>query len=146
MKQSKKVKLRFPPGQWGISLLETVLALGLIGLIGVAFIDGLTTSSKTVILSQGNVAAESLAKSQVEYIKAQDYIWVDEYNPQNCYDEIDIPADLAGSGFDIEISTPVSIIAPDLGPFELQSITIIIKHNDSVVLTISLYRHGSTAL
>ena len=147
MRRVGKEKLRFARGQWGISLLETVIALGLIGLIGVALINGLTTSSKAVIISQENVAAESLAKSQVEYIKAQGYISVINYNPDtNCYDKIDIPADLAGRGFDIEINPPVTIIAPDLGPFELQTITITIKCNDSIVLTISVYRYGSTAL
>ena len=146
MRWLKKEKIRLFREQRGVSLIETIIALGLLGLIGVAYLSGLTTTSKAVIISQEEVAAESLAKSQVEYIKTQDYILVDDYDPlTNCYAKIEIPADLAGSGYDIEINPPETIIAPDLGPFELQIITVVVKHNGKETLTISVYRQGSSA-
>ena len=130
--------------QKGIGLMETLVTLALLGLIGVALLNGLSTSSKGVVISQENVAAESLASSQVEYIKTQDYIPVDDYDPEtNCYDKIDIPADLAGKGYSIDINPPETIIAPVLGPSELQSLEIVVKHNGKGVLTISVYRCGS---
>ncbi len=140
-----KRKNRIFQEQRGIGLTETLVVLALLGIIGVALLNGLSTSSKGVIISQENVAAESLASSQVEYIKTQDYIPVDDYNPvTNYYDEIDIPVDLAGKGYSIDINPPQTIIAPTLAPFELQSIEVVVKHNGKGVLTISVYRCGSS--
>ncbi|MFC1932529.1 prepilin-type N-terminal cleavage/methylation domain-containing protein [Chloroflexota bacterium] len=140
-----KDRRRLFRGQRGISLIETVIALALLGLIGVAFLSGLITSSRTVAMSQEIVTVESLAKSQMEHIKSQDYIMVVDYDPvTNYYEKLDIPADLA-SQYDIEIMSPETIIAPDLGPFELQSITVVIKRNGKGVLTMSIYRQGVTS-
>ena len=140
-----KRKIRLLQEQRGIGLTETLVGLAILGLVGVALLNGLSTSSKAVIVNQEGVAAESLASSQVEYIKTQDYIPVDDYDPvTNCYDKIDIPAELAGNGYSIDINPPETIIAPTLGPFELQSVEVVIKHNGEGVLTISVYRCGST--
>ena len=133
---------RFFRVQKGVSLIDTVIALGILGLIGVAFLSGLTATSRAVMISQEDVLVESLAKSQVEHIKAQNYIPVDDYVPETCYYEKidDIPA-----GYDIEIIPPQTIIAPDTGPFELQLITVVVKRNGKGVFTMSMYREGSTA-
>jgi len=140
-----KRKIRLFREQRGIGLVETLVALVLLGLVGVALLNGLTTSSKAVIVSQEDVAAESLANSQVEYIKTQNYIPVAQYNPPSkCYQKITIPVDLAGKGYTIDINTPQTVIPPTLGPFELQSIKVVIKHNGEVALTISIYKCGSS--
>lgn len=146
MRQLGKEGFRLFREQRGASLIETVVALAILGLIGVAFLNGLSTSSRAVMLSQENVAAESLAKSQVEYIKAQDYIPVAKYGigtPPKLYEEIAIPDDLV-SQYDIEIKPPVTIISPDTGPFELQRITVVVKRNGEGIFTMSMYRCGST--
>ncbi|MFX1266088.1 MAG: hypothetical protein ACFFH0_11950, partial [Promethearchaeota archaeon] len=41
--------------------------------VGVAFLMGMQTSGKAVITSQKHVTVESLAKSQMEHIKGQEY-------------------------------------------------------------------------
>jgi len=128
--------------------METVVALAILGIVGVAFLNALSTSSKAVIMSQQNVAAESLAKSQVEYIKTQNYIPVAKYgtgSPPKYYQTIAIPADLASHGYSIEINPPETIIPPnETGPFELQHIKVVIKCNGQGVLTVSVYRCGSS--
>ena len=136
-------RLRFSRGQRGVGLIEVLIGVALLGIIGVALLNGLSTSSKGVMISQESVAAESLVKSQIEYIKAQDYIPLAEYGSENCYEKIDIPADLV-SQYDIKINSPKYIIEPDLGPFELQSITVVIKRNGEGVFTMSIYRCGSS--
>jgi len=136
-------------GQRGISLIETLVGLALLGMLAVAFLSGLLTTSKGVMISQESVAAESLAKSQIENIKAQDCILVATYDPdypddpQKCYPKIDIPADLVGE-YDIEIKPPEIIISPDIELFELQSITVVIKRNGEGVFTMSIYRGGTS--
>ena len=136
------MRFRFFGVQKGAGLIDTVIALGILGLIGVAFLSGLTATSRAVMISQEDVLVESLAKSQVEHIKAQNYIPVDDYVPETCYYEKidDIPA-----GYDIEIIPPQTIITPDTGPFELQLITVVVKRNGKGVFTMSMYREGSTA-
>ncbi len=57
----------------GIGLLETMLALGVLGFIGVAFMTALSVSFKSTEISEEQVTAEDLARTQLEYIRDQDY-------------------------------------------------------------------------
>jgi len=85
----------------------------------------------------------SLATSQTEFIKSQAYVAVADYNPDDPayrYEPINIPADLAGSGYDLEINAPVVVPGFEVGNFELQSVTVVIKRNGEEVFTISIYR------
>jgi len=94
------------------------------------------------------VAAESLAKSQLEHVKVQDYIPAADYDPddpEKCYELIDIPDDLADKGYDIEINPPQTIIDLDGARFELQSISVVIKRNGEEILTLSGYKIGRSA-
>ena len=56
-----------------MTLIETLVALGIIAAVAVVFLIGMTTSSKAVMVSQERVAVDSLAKSQMESIKSQAY-------------------------------------------------------------------------
>ncbi|MFC1979314.1 hypothetical protein ACFLVS_00300 [Chloroflexota bacterium] len=128
----------------GMSLISTLLALVILGLVSVGFLIGLMIAFKAVTVSQERVAAESLANSQLEYIRSQDYIAVAEYDPgdpDKRYDIIDIPIDLVSSGYDIELSSPVIIVVPDAAD-EVQSISVVIRRNGEETLTISDYKVG----
>ena len=57
----------------GVSLMEVLVALAIFAAVGVTFMAGLQTSGRAVIISQKHVTAESLAKSQMEDIKGQEY-------------------------------------------------------------------------
>jgi len=81
MRRLGKGRLRFFRGHRGVGLIETLIAVALLGMIGVVFLGGLFTTSKGVMVNQEKVATESLAKSQMEHIKAQDYIPVADYDP-----------------------------------------------------------------
>jgi prepilin-type N-terminal cleavage/methylation domain-containing protein len=130
----------------GFSLIETIIALALTGIIVVAFLGGLSTSFKGIQVSQERVAAESLAKSQLEYIGVQDQIPVIDYDPEDPakrYQLITIPADLAGQGYTIEIGSPQAVVVAGGGWGALQSITVVVKRNSEAKLTISEYKIGS---
>ena len=127
----------------GFALIEILVALALMGITAVGLLSGLSTTFKAGTISQERVAAESLAKSQWESIRAQDYILTADYDPvTNCYEKIDIPEDLGKKGYTIEIGTPQAIISPEDNEFELQSITIVINCDSKQLLTISDYRVG----
>jgi len=132
----------------GFTLIDTLVALALMGITAVGLLSGLSTTFRAGWISQERVAAESLAKSQWEYIRAQDYILTAEYNPddpEKCYQLIEIPEDLAVKGYAIEIGTPQTIISPGTDEFELQGITVVINRDDKPLLTISDYRVGRSS-
>ena len=58
----------------GISLLETVVALGILGLVGVAFMGALTTTFTATEISSKKVTAENLIRTQLEYVRQQSYV------------------------------------------------------------------------
>jgi type II secretory pathway pseudopilin PulG len=73
--------MKFFRSEKGITLLETVLALALMGIIGVAFLSGLGTTTTARALAEERVAAKILAETQMEHIKKQAYS--DNYTPIN---------------------------------------------------------------
>jgi len=128
----------------GFALIETLVALALMGITAVGLLSGLATTFRAGTISQERVVAESLAKSQWEYIRAQDYILTADYDPddpEKRYQLIDIPDELVVKGYTVEIGTPATIIGPD-DEFELQSITILIERDSKQLLTMSDYRVG----
>ncbi len=130
-------------GQKGVMLLEILVGLAILGVIAVAYMNGMTSTFKAIGISQEKVAAESLAKSQIEYIKVQDYIRVADYNPDypaTSYELITIPPDLAAAGYSVNISIPEEVISELEGGFELQGVTITVRRNNQQKLQISIYR------
>ena len=143
-----KGKFKLFQEQKGFSLIETLVGVAIFAAIGVALMSGLSTGYKSLAISQERTYAESLAKSQVEYIKSQYYISVAKYPTDGPYDVIDIPAHLTGAGYTVEVSPPEYAIVngenmtAGASGYELQSITIKVKHHDNVKLTITIHRTG----
>lgn len=69
--------------QKGFALIEILVALALMGITAVGLLSGLATTFRAGTISQERVVAESLAKSQWEYIRAQDYIPTADYDPDD---------------------------------------------------------------
>ena len=57
----------------GFSLLEVMIAIALMGIIAVAFLGTLATASKALFIADERATAESLVRSQMEYIRTQPY-------------------------------------------------------------------------
>ncbi len=129
-------------GQGGFTLIETLVGLVIFAAIGVALMNGLFTGYKSVAISEESTFAESLAKSQVEYIKAQDYISVINYGAPDVYEVIAIPAHLAAAGYTIEIEPPIIVQPAGVSGYELQGITIKVNYHGATKLTIIFYRTG----
>jgi len=122
------------------------VALALLGLIAAAFLGGLATTAQATFIADERATAESLARSQMEYVKNQDYI---DYSvdPHDVYNEITPPS---GSGYSIDFTAVP--IDPDTGlPYEqtggiffqdkdIQKITVTVEHNDNQVFTLEGYK------
>lgn len=127
----------------GLSFVEILVSLSIVAVITIAFINGMSGAFKGIEISQERVAAESLAKSQIEYIKVQDFVPVATYNPSdpaNSYALINISADLIAAGYSVEINPPQIVISGIEQAFELQSITVVVKRNGEGKLRMSFYR------
>ncbi|MBA7518068.1 hypothetical protein ES705_10134 [subsurface metagenome] len=140
-----KERFTFIRGQRGFSLIEILVGLAILTAIGVAFLNGLFTTSKAIMVSQESTITESLARSQMEYIKTQDYILVADYHPSDpdpaySYRLVDVLPNLAGAGYSVEIDTPVVIPTEADAEFELQIITVVVKRGGEKAFTLSAYR------
>jgi len=115
----------------GLTLIETVVALAIIGVIAVAFLSGLATTSKAAFIADEQTTAESLARSQMEWAKKVDYVYdATEYSPAP------IPSGKDYINYSAVI-TAEPLRAPDDG---IQKITVTIKHSDKGVIRLEGYK------
>jgi type II secretory pathway pseudopilin PulG len=119
---------RFAGGELGLTLIEAVVALAILGMAAVIFLGGLSIASKATIISQERVTAENLAKSQVEQLKNENY------RPFGNYLEINISTELQNQGYAIDL-VEVEQIADGL-----QKITIAVSRNGEEIFEIEAYK------
>ncbi len=146
---SNKVRRTLGRGSGGFTLIEVLIALALFGIIAITFLGGLTTASRAVLTGDVRTTAESLARTQMEYVKSQpyDYQLVDIDASYAKIDSEDIPhgyticsvdrdgatvncdhsQDIIAVPWDTDTNEPVPIADGDTG---LQRIKLIIKHED----------------
>ena len=117
----KKVK-GWVQDQRGLGLVESLMAVAILGVAVVAFVMAL--SAGTVAVREGNqeVMVQSLARTQLEYIKSCPY--------DTTYSEVEL------EGYDISVEVD-SI--PDTGP-DIQRITVTISRGGEDILTVEDYK------
>ena len=59
----------------GMTLLETLVALAILGAVAVTFLSGLATTSRAAFVNDELATAGSLARSQMERAKNADYVY-----------------------------------------------------------------------
>jgi len=57
----------------GVTLIEALVAMAIVGIIAVAFLGGLATASRSAARADIRTNAESLARSELEYVKELHY-------------------------------------------------------------------------
>ena len=60
-------------GNKGFAFIETIVALGLLGIVAVVFLSSIGTAANTTMVNDEQAIAESLARSEIEYIKDCSY-------------------------------------------------------------------------
>jgi prepilin-type N-terminal cleavage/methylation domain-containing protein len=116
----------------GMTLIEVLVALGILAAVAGIFLAAISTSSKAVMVGQVQVSAEGLAKSQMESIQQQNY------REDQLYDKLtQIPA-----RYDTQIA--VELLDPrqdqagdDQG---LQKIIVTVTHGGNTVFTLEGYK------
>lgn len=61
--------------QKGVTLTETLVGVAITGVVAVVILSAVATASRTVSIADLRTTGESLARSQVEYVKSQGYIY-----------------------------------------------------------------------
>lgn len=109
----------------GVSFIETVVALALLGIIGVTFLSALATSSNARLIADEHASARIIAESQMEDIKKQCY--ASSYNAT-----ASILAEYPG----------YSILTPEVDSLGngLQKITITVRHHNKDITTLESYK------
>ena len=139
----------------GASLVEAVIALGLLGLIATTFLMAVFIATKSIAIADERTTAESLARTQIEYVKQQEYLDADD-NDVASYLEQDVSANPAYDHYSVEsydrdgapalegeiITIPWNseINGPVLDDVGLQKISLTIYRDSKEVLTLEGYK------
>ena len=118
----------------GVGVVESLAAVAILGVAAVAFIVALSTGSIAVREGDQEVVAQRLVRTQLEYIKPQDYVPTADYDPDNpdaSYTTVDTP-----EGYDISVE--VGSI-PDTDA-DIQKITVTISREGVDILTVEDYK------
>ena len=122
---------KFAGSESGVTFIETLIALALLGIIAIAFLSGLATTSKATIVADEQTTAESLARSQMEWAKKVDYT-----ENATGYSPAEIPGGEDYIGYSAVIAAE-PLHNPDDG---IQKITVTVKHYDKDVLGLEGYK------
>jgi len=115
----------------GITFLETVIALAILGAVSVSFLNGLASASKAVFIVDKKTTAQSIAQSQMEWVKNASY----SYNATS-YSAVPIPD---GKDY-LQYSSVVSaepVHTPDDG---IQKITVSVQRSGESVYFLQGYK------
>lgn len=105
----------------GISLIEVLVALALLGIISASFLGGVATTSTARVTADERSSSKILAESLMDTIKKDTY--KTSYN-------ITIPEEFAGYSANLTVTNGNNI----------QELTLLIKHRNRGVLTLESYK------
>ena len=137
----------------GFTLIEVLVALLILGIIGTGFLMALTIASKAIIIADERTTAESLARSQMEHVKNQDYSTINVYwdytvtgsgpsssDPPDWW--VSAPPPSVPDGYTVNVSaTPLPDPEnPGSDLVGIQKITVVVSHLGDPVITLEDYK------
>ena len=137
----------------GFTLIEVLVALALFSLIAIVFAGGLGTASRAVLIADVRTNAESLASTEMEYVKSQDYSagnwsYVVTHLGSTCTPTPeDCPSWLTpGPGHSLSEEHALYTVEVEAVPLDdeyedpIQEITVMVSHEDRLVITLEGYK------
>ena len=132
---SCKRRLKLFGEQSGLTLLEALIAVSILGLIGTGLLQALDTNSRSTRTLDEHVVASNLASNYFEAIKIFPYA----ATYPNAVDNISIPFQYSVL-FDTKCSTDGTTFNVCTGNETLQRITVTVSRPDGAVLSLCTYR------
>ncbi len=114
----------------GFALIETLVALALLGVIAVVFLGGIGTATKATIIADEQTTAESLVRSEIEYVKNCTYQYSATQYPVD--PSINIP-----DGWSMPAPAVELVHATDDG---IQKVTITVERNGEQKFSAQIYK------
>jgi len=142
----------------GISAVEVIIALAILGIVAVAFLGGLASVLNATCIADEHSTAQSLAQSQMEYVKSRGYSTVpwsytvsssdrSSSDPPSWWDADNPPflsSDYGGysvvvkaENFDTDDDDIIEVPGDDEG---IRKITATVRHNGKEVFTLEDYK------
>jgi prepilin-type N-terminal cleavage/methylation domain-containing protein len=128
----------------GLTLIEILVALGIVAAVAVIFLLGMSTSSRAVLVSQERITVESLAKAEMEYVKSSVYTsanvtWTYELpsDPPSWDPTHSIPASYP-DGYTVQVDG--SVVPGHDYDDGIQKITVTVNHEGEPSITIEGYK------
>ena len=118
----------------GFTLLESLLALAILGFVVVAIVASLVTGSRATLMHSEQATAESLARSQLEYvigITGYQFAPVDGSNPYGLNPSLDL------TGGWVLFTNVTAVHGTDDG---LQRIAVNVIRNGKQIWTMTTYK------
>ena len=120
----------FSEREEGISLIETVVALAIMGIVAVVFLSGLCTAYRATSISDERTTADSLVISEIEYVKRCTYLHSASEYPVD--PALNIPA-----GWSVPPPIVELVHATDDG---IQEVFVKAEHNGEEILILSIHK------
>ncbi len=148
-----KLFINLSKNENGASLVEVIIAIGLIGVIATAFFMAFFVATKSIALADERTTAGSLARTQIEFVKRQvyetetltstaEYLKIDlSENPRYSISSLDhrtntIVGEIVATPWDSDADVP-----EDQGDdYGLQKITLVIFHDNNEALRLEGYK------
>ncbi len=123
----------------GFALLDTLLAIAILGVVGIAFLGAVASAEKAVYVSDERTMAESLARRQLESLKASSYI---NYSVVGhpVYSTVSMPTSYAAGLTAVPINPTTLQPLPSGQDQGLQDIGVTITRNGRTILSIHDYK------
>jgi len=142
LRLSSKVRKAFRGGSRGFSMLEVVIAIALLGIIAVSVLSALQTAALALISADRRATAESLARTQMEWVRYSDYDDVlEESHPEYIRDpQITLPPDFGVVTTAIRLDPDNDGDSDDDG---IQQITVTVSHAGQVIVTLEDFKRNA---
>jgi len=120
----------FAGSEKGTSMIEVLLGIVLLGLVGISYLGGVGTATQATIITQEQSVAESLIRSEAEYVKGCDYQYGTSEYPVD-------PTLTIPEGWTVPAPAVVPVHGIDDG---MQEVTVSAQQNGETILSIVIYK------
>ena len=120
----------------GVSLIETLVSVAILGLVVVCFMNGLSTLSRSDLILRQQAQAEGLARSQIESIKSQNYTFTGHGN----YTLISAPSGYTIAATVTPINPATGAALADGEDNGVQTVSVTVSYSGTSLLTLAGYK------